>query len=283
MTHLVLIADADAAGPWKSAASRLGDAVVTLEAGSVAEALAAGEGIDAAVVGTCAEAMEAVNAGLHVLVESPVGETVEEVRALLDACEKAGAHLAMGGGLRHAPGNAAIRRRLDAGKLGRPGLLRVHRWSSGGSIRIVGDLFADVDLALDWFSVTPREVYAMSPDEGAGLQVHLGFPGGGMALLDCTTSLPDGQRYDSLTLVGSDGAAYADDHHNTHLLLAGEQTRALFSRARGGRVRELEMFLSGLAAPTLPTELLEVHRVLDAIGRSSSTRSVVELGGEGSA
>ena len=40
-------------------------------------------------------------------------------------------------------------------------------------------------------------------------------------------TLPEGDGYFSLSLIGSAGAAYADDHHNTQLLYAGGHAAAL--------------------------------------------------------
>ncbi|MEC8690236.1 MAG: hypothetical protein VX016_01635, partial [Verrucomicrobiota bacterium] len=53
------------------------------------------------------------------------------------------------------------------------------------------------------------------------LLVHLGFKCGGMALIDFTNSLPDGDNYESLCLIGAKGAAYADDHRNRNLFFNG--------------------------------------------------------------
>lgn len=53
------------------------------------------------------------------------------------------------------------------------------------------------------------------------LIIHLGFPGGAMAMLDFTGALPEGDGYRSLCLIGSRGAAYADDHRDRNLLFDG--------------------------------------------------------------
>ena len=42
-----------------------------------------------------------------------------------------------------------------------------------------------------------------------------------MALIDCAQTLPQGDGYFSLSLIGSTGAAYADSHHNRQLLYGG--------------------------------------------------------------
>ena len=45
-------------------------------------------------------------------------------------------------------------------------------------------------------------------------------------MLDFTDSLPSGEGYHSLCLIGSRGAAYADDHRNRNLLFAGGAPKA---------------------------------------------------------
>ncbi len=109
-----------------------------------------------------------------------------------------------------------IFRRLESGQLGEPGSLRIHRWSPGAS------LLSDLDLANAFFSESPLHVYAQSLDDY--VQVHLGFASGGMALIDHHTA---GHGYESLTLIGSRGAAYADDHHNTNLRLSSSGCEGL--------------------------------------------------------
>ena len=48
-----------------------------------------------------------------------------------------------------------------------------------------------------------------------------------MAILDFTDSLPAGEGYRSLCLIGSKGAAYADDHRNRNLFFTGGAPKAL--------------------------------------------------------
>ena len=42
-----------------------------------------------------------------------------------------------------------------------------------------------------------------------------------MAMIDISTRLPEGDDYYSLSLVGANGSAYADDHYNMQLLYNG--------------------------------------------------------------
>jgi hypothetical protein len=126
---------------------------------------------------------------------------------------------------RYLPKHQAIRQQLDAGKLGQLGLLRLHRWGDGGFS------WRDLDLVL-WYFGMPPDVVFVSRNIGC-TQTHLGFPGGGMALLDHTLLLDhaghrdDRSTYYSVSLICSHGAAYADDHADAQLAFGVGAPRAI--------------------------------------------------------
>lgn len=120
---------------------------------------------------------------------------------------------------RFSPQVRAIRSSLDAGQLGKPGLLRMHVWSPASQPQGDDTKLAAVDLAL-WFTGERADAVHASHNPHASL-IHLGFPGGAMAMLDFTGALPEGEGYRSLSLIGSRGAAYADDHRDRNLLFDG--------------------------------------------------------------
>jgi predicted dehydrogenase len=123
---------------------------------------------------------------------------------------------------RYLPSRQVIRQQLDAGKLGEPGLLRLHCWEPPGNDRDAA-LLRGLDLALWYFGNAPNLVYAVA---SAGLHVHLGFENGGMALLDIVHDLPAPYGYHSLSIIGSCGAAYADDQPNMQILYGSNSVRA---------------------------------------------------------
>jgi hypothetical protein len=104
-----------------------------------------------------------------------------------------------------------------------------------------------------------------------------------MAVLDFSERLPAGQAYHSLSLIGSAGAAYADDHHNTHLLFAETNPTALISDSGNGRLHELQTFVDRVAQRDSPSfdsdTILAVHRVINAVERSIELRQVVQESG----
>ena len=88
---------------------------------------------DAAAVDSAADAVRAIAAGKHVLVGAPATVSLEEMESLLKAAQEAGVFFAVGGLPVNVPANRVILDQLLSGKLGEPGLLRVHCWSGESS------------------------------------------------------------------------------------------------------------------------------------------------------
>lgn len=217
---------------------------VQLQAASLDELLdTAAEAFDAVIVTTPASTRaslieQAAGAGRHVLVEPPLAGTALETERLTAAAVSAGVRLMPAHGDRFRADSRAVRASLDRGELGRPGLLRIHDWSPAGGENGNASLraLAALDLALWMFDGLPPHVFAAVQPRGAAslseaeyLQFHLGFEGGGMALIDVTRALPAGDGYRSLALIGSLGAAHADDHHNAQLLYGGGRAQAVLT------------------------------------------------------
>jgi len=281
--RLALVGPASIVAARSELLQRVPDAIVTVTAESMEAAWRDGDDFDAAVVGCSADARLAAERGKHVLVDAPCADSCDTAETLIEVCQQAKVMLAVGGLPRDAPACQAIIDRLASGKLGDPGLLRVHRWRSDAERSLASTIFGDIDLALHLFQATPSEIYAIGRGNHSYLQIHLGFPGGGMALFDFAQRLPAGQAYDSLSLIGSKGAAYADDHHNTHLLFAGGHPAALISDSGTGGLRELREFVTCVARGVAPAidgkAILAVHRVTDAVRRSIESAAVLHQRG----
>lgn len=282
--QLALIGHPDDIPARSEALRRVCGGRVVITAESMDVAAGANAEFDAAAVDSSADAGRAIAAGKHVLVGAPVADSLEEAEALLKAAQEAGVFLAVGGLPVNVPANRVIQNRLSSGKLGEPGLLRVHCWRVESSRSLASKLYGHIDLAIRFFGSIPAELYSVARGDQSYLQVHLGFAGGGMAVLDFSDRLPAGQGYDSLSLIGSSGAAYSDDHHNTHLLFTGGHPAALIDDCGEGLVHEVQGFVEAVAGeetPEINSEgILAVHRVLEAIGRSSGSAGVLhERGG----
>ena len=110
----------------------------------------------------------------------------------------------------------------------------MHRWSSTDlpGLSLTDDLLRDLDLVLNVFESLPSEVYAITrsvigAEEPDYIQIHLGFDGGGMAVIDRAATLPPGDGYFSFSVIGSAGAVYADDHLNKQLVFRGQHPVAV--------------------------------------------------------
>ena len=225
----------------------------------------------------------AAEAGKHVLVDAPVAADRHAAGEAVAACEQAGVTFAVGRTDRMLPSNQTIKARLVSGKLGAPGLLRIHRWREKDSSpsSFVERLYGDVDLAVWLFGVAPTRIYAIGRLDGAYLQIHFGFPGDGMAVLDLSSALPAGAGYDSVSMIGSKGAAYSDDHHNTHLLYGGGQPSALISGPGIAHLaHELQGFVDSISRKTAPGvgagDCQTAHRVVEAVKQSIDGGKVLQ-------
>jgi predicted dehydrogenase len=251
---------------------------------------------DAAVflgpVGPEASAVERLlTAGKHILVagESYLGDRLPET---LDAtAERGGVHLRVVNPDRYLPSRQLIRQQIDRGLLGEVGLVRLHRWEPAalpGASRPAGTLPAplvrDLDLAVWLIGKRPDLVYAVVPLASAGssaalIQVHLGFPGGGMTLIDYSDHLPAGDGYGSLSVIGSRGAAYADDHHNRQLLFGGGAAQAVRTGEGGHLAALVQEFVDVLRSGVSPSiaDWRGILAVTDAVSQSLASRQAVRL------
>ncbi len=175
----------------------------------------------------------------------------------------------------------------QSGQLGEPGLLRIHRWVPGGGRVRVACLADQLDLATWLFGGMPTEVYAVRRgDNGEYVHVHLGFADDGMALIDVATTLPDGEDYYALSLIGRNGSVYADDHHNMHLVYSGGAPQGV----RGGEgvvglvnlLGELAGSVSEGRAPVPgPADAVRALVVAEAAERSIEAGAPLEINESG--
>lgn len=245
-------------------------------------------------------------AGKHVLVESPLAISQDAVVQIVSACSDAGVVLMAAQEARFSPSLCTVKESLEARQLGSPGLLRIHSWgpADNGTEEWIGDdtgrmtsgwllsrVSREIDLACWIFDSGPSLIFAVArnlwpekSDKSFGyVQLHLGFPGGGMAVVDDSQTLPQGDSYFSLSLIGSTGAAYADDHHNMQLLYGGGSPSALNVGEDEFCVHmQLQEFIDSIEEGREPgvtgTDALGVIEVAEAAAVSLATGEAVQLG-----
>ncbi len=262
--HLSLVSHPDHAPHFTDAAGRLPD-VTVVEMNDNPDAVAVLAGA-ANPLETC---RLAAAANRHILIELAAFSAPTEADELGRICNDAGVRLVISPADRFRPAIRSVKETAAAGDLGEPGLLRIHRWQPRSNPgretnrdTNVSQIAADVDLANWFYDSMPSEIYCrcgQPPAEASTpatyLQVHLGYPKGGMALIDVAHSLPAGDGYYSLSLIGSLGAAYADQHHDMQLLYTGGKPAAVASRENAHQLlAQLENFVASVAAQHDPDE-----------------------------
>jgi predicted dehydrogenase len=221
-----------------------------------------------------AEIERLLGAGKHVLLAAESFLPGEVLERLFATTGRAGVCLEVVNPDRYLPSRRLIRQQLEAGKLGEVGLVRLHRWEvAAESPGLPAGLVRDIDLAVWLAGKLPDLVYAVA---GACIQVHLGFPGGGMALIDYSGRLPGGDGYCSLSVIGSAGAAYADDHQNRQLVYQGGCPRAVLTSEGDAHLTALvQEFVDALRSHSRGADQPTSPAVIDAVSRSLASRQAV--------
>jgi hypothetical protein len=182
---------------------------------------------------------------------------------------------------RFQPSIREVKRALDDGKLGETGLLRIHCWQAKQKSQD-DHLARELDLALWMFGSRPTEIYAV--ERTGYLQAHLGFQHGGMAIIDLHDDIPADNAYYSLSLIGSTGAGYADDQHNTNLLMDVKGSRALApSESHMDLAHMIESFVDAATAgqdfSADWNDIESAFQVAEEVRSSADRQQVVIAGG----
>lgn len=234
-------------------------------------------------------AEQSLLSGRHVLLPAGACGSVEALDRLFAAAKRGGRQLAVANPERYVPSRRLVKEQLDSGKLGKVGLLRIHRWeTSPGQFddpnQVPLGWPLDLDLALWLAGCLPETIFASGRDDFYQfVQIHLGFADGAMALVDYTPRHPEGMPYRSLSVIGSNGSASADDLQNFGLLYWGHRPQAtLIDELRPLTVVALlQEFVTGLNADRDFTPSVESWRhalvATRAVRQSLETRQVVRL------
>ncbi len=258
------------------------------------------DAFDAAVIDATSDSCPDVAAALaaankHLLLDARLIDSTHTADALSTAFEQSTATLAIGFGLRFQPDVQTLRESIATGKLGAPGLLRIHHWmppdgdspcnGDAPAGAIVCDVAAEIDLACCLFEGPPNVVFALQQgdaDQIRSVQVHLGFPKGGMALIDVVDGLPSEAEYATRSVIGATGAVYADAHHDMQLMFQDGTTRAVgIDWQHRHLLPQIQDFVDALAADrqplASPPAVRRALHVADGVARSIETGAAVSF------
>jgi predicted dehydrogenase len=227
-----------------------------------------------------------LRAGKSVLLTAESCSSVETLDRLA-AASGGRRTLAVLNGERYLPSRRLVKEQLDAGNFGAAGLVRIHRWIASeiedgrGTSR---PWLLDLDLAAWLVGAMPEKIYAASSENALCIQIHLGFPGGAMALIGFASGLAKGPGYQSMTVIGASGAANTDDHQNVQLHFPGYAPRAIGTQEGLQRNAAIvQEFIDGLTSgrdlsPTLAS-WRQTLIVGDIVPQSIARGQAAEVGG----
>jgi D-xylose 1-dehydrogenase (NADP+, D-xylono-1,5-lactone-forming) len=206
----------------------------------------------------------AADAGKHVLCEKPLALNVEEARAMVAYCEARGVVLMEAFMWRHQPRTVAVRKLVAEGRIGALRLIRssfsfpidegdwrLDPTRGGGALWDVGCY--GVSTARLFAGAEPDRIEAVARFGPSGVDLSMGavlnFPGGVLALIDCSFEQPFRCAYE---LVGTRGVievpdAYLPPAQPTARVHVGDSIEDLVFDGRNQYAAMVDAFAAGVA------------------------------------
>jgi UDP-N-acetylglucosamine 3-dehydrogenase len=237
------------------------------------------------------EALKALKAGKHVLVEKPMATNVEQAEQLLKTAENEGVHLTVGFLMRFIPGLQRIRKEIEDKTLGDPVCAtakRVSEWPERiGDVGVVKDTaIHDLDVMRYVFSEDPATVYAKTGSMRHArfedyAQIMLTFKGGQSAFIESNWLTPYKTRI--LTVTGSKAIVKLDYITQELTIESAKETLQPRYALQEPLKLELQHFAKCVTSGEKPLitgmDGLKALRIAEAALKSSAMGKVVELKG----
>ena len=235
------------------------------------------------------EALKALKAGKHVLVEKPMAANAKQAEQLINTAEREGLHLTVGFLMRFIPGLQRIRKEVESKTLGKPVCAtakRVSQWSDRiGDVGVVKDTaIHDLDVMRYVFNEDPVSVYAKTGNMRHKrfedyAQIMLTFKGGQSAFIESNWLTPYKTRI--LIVTGSE-AIMKLDYITQELTIenAKETLQPRYTMQEPLKL-ELQHFAKCITSKEKPVitgmDGLKALRTAEAALKSSATGKVVKL------
>jgi UDP-N-acetylglucosamine 3-dehydrogenase len=235
------------------------------------------------------EALKALKAGKHVLVEKPMAANTKQAERLLQTAEKEGLHLTVGFLMRFIPGLRLIRKAVEDQKLGElvcATAKRVSQWPERiGDVGVVKDTaIHDVDVVRYVFDEDPVEVYARTGSMRNRkfedyAQIMLTFKGGKSAFIESNWLTPYKTRI--LIVTGSESIMkldYITQELTIESASENLQPRLILQEPLRLELQHFARCISGREKPLVTgTDGLKALRIAEAALKSSATSRAVRL------
>ena len=252
--------------------------------------------------------LAAAKAGKHVICEKPIALTVADAQAMIESCRDV--RFFVGMVLRFFPQYRAAKQLIAAGRIGKPGVLRLKRVSyvpknpeawyfnealSGGMV--VDLMIHDFDYAR-WLAGEVERVYALKTQADSGsaqyVQTILRLKSGAIALIEGGWTYPPGVFRTALDLSGTDGLIEWNSDQPSPLLTffpptteeaasVGLPTSGLADDPFAAELRHAyQCIQDGAPFEVTAEDALEALRISLAVRKSLDSGQPVRLGGRSS-
>ena len=198
--------------------------------------------------------MDAINAGVNILVEKPIADTLKNAERLTKAAKDAGVKLMVGHIERFNPAVMRLKEIIDSGILGKIVSISTRRVGPyNPRIRDVGVILDigvhDIDVISYLYGMKVNEVYAIAGADIHSMEDHaaiiLRFDHELSGLVETNWLTPHKVR--KLTAIGLKGVAYLDYIDQTVELHDGEWIRKAKIEKEEPLKRELEYFIDAVS------------------------------------
>lgn len=235
------------------------------------------------------EALKALKAGKHVLVEKPMAANSKQAEELLKTAEKEGLHLSIGFLMRFIPGVQYIKKAIESKTIGElvcATAKRVSQWPERiGDVGVVKDLaIHDIDVARYLFGNDPIAVYAKTGSMKHKLfedyaHIMLTFEGGKNAFIESNWLTPYKTRL--LVVTGSEVILKID--YITQELTVEDAKETVQPRIPWQEPLKLELqhfanCILGKEKPLITgVDGLKALKIAEAVLKSSKTGKLVKI------
>src|SRR3972149_5617492 len=235
------------------------------------------------------EAMTALKAGKHVLVEKPMANNLQEARKIVALAERKQQHLMVGFLMRFIPGLQRIKQAVEKGEIGTvvyATARRVSQWPERiGDVGVVKDLaIHDIDITRYIFNDEPVEVYARAGsfrhkkfEDHA--QILITFKGKKTAFIEANWLTP--YKIRKLTVTGSEAIMTLDYITQEIIIETSGQTMAPRYDVKEPLKLELQHFATSVLDDKRPIitglDGLKALQIAEAALKSARKGSAVKL------
>ncbi len=246
--------------------------------------------------------LAALRAGKHVFLEKPMASTVADCRAIVDAANASDAYFMVGHIVRFNPRYAAVKREIEAGKIGKIVSIYARRnvpVSVGAAVLpkigpIIGDGVHDTDIMLWYTGAKIDSVYAQTLNVTGNKYPDIGwtmyrFDSGAIGVCENIWCMPDHKGYfpdERMEIIGTEGGVYLQENYPSLQVVGADGSYTpdptywpeIRPGVRGGALaEELSYFLNCIVNGTPPT-IITPDESLAAVQACLAAEHSAEIG-----